>query len=165
MGVRAAEQLLQAAGDGDEPGLGDDQLARQIHQVVEPVAVDADRLGDLAPSRSAGRFCGRRVPRVGPDRCRRERGPGRDSGPESAVHPLRHRLDLACRVAQFSGRGRDGIRPFGPAARRAARVRVSAVVPASGTAGWPARIGSRPLPRRRPGRAARLGRIPRPGKR
>ena len=35
-------------GDGDEPGLGDHQLARQVHQVIEPVALDPDRLGDLA---------------------------------------------------------------------------------------------------------------------
>ena len=51
MGIRAAEQLLQPAGDRHEPGLGDHQLAGQVHQVVEPVAVDADRLGDPAPCR------------------------------------------------------------------------------------------------------------------
>ena len=47
LGVGAAEQLFQALGDVDEPGLVDHQLARQVHQVIEPVALDANRLGHL----------------------------------------------------------------------------------------------------------------------
>ena len=71
LGVGPAEKLFQPLGDVDEPGLVDDQLTGQVHQVVEPVALDADRLGDLrllrlAASLLTARRCGGRGRRRGP---------------------------------------------------------------------------------------------------
>ena len=68
MRIRAAEELLQIPRDGHEPGLGDHQLAGQIHQVVEPVAVDPDRLGNSWPCQRCREVWRRRVPRRWPVR-------------------------------------------------------------------------------------------------
>ncbi len=51
--VGAPEELLQPLGDVDEPRLVDDELPRQVHQVIEPIALDPDRLGDLGLARLA----------------------------------------------------------------------------------------------------------------
>ncbi len=56
MGIGAAEELLQVSCDCDEPGFGDHELAGQIHQVIEPVAVHANRLGNLGLASAGGRL-------------------------------------------------------------------------------------------------------------
>ncbi len=68
MCIRAPEKFFKPCRDRDEPRLGDHQLAGQIHQVVEPVALDADRFGDLRFS--AGRLCRLRQGRAGVARFR-----------------------------------------------------------------------------------------------
>ena len=46
MGVGVAEEVVELPGDLRESRLADDQLPRQVHELVEPLDVDADRLGD-----------------------------------------------------------------------------------------------------------------------
>ena len=62
LSIRAAEKFLQSLGDVDEPSLVDDQLAGQVHQVIEPIALDPDRLGDLGLARLASGLGGQRRP-------------------------------------------------------------------------------------------------------
>ena len=110
LGVRAAEQLLQAAGDLEEPGLVDHQLAGQVHQLVEPVDVDPDRLGDLRGRASAAAAHRRaaRPRRGGPaGRSGSRGGPGSDGSPRHRLPVPAVRRSAPAAAAAARGRGLD----------------------------------------------------------
>ena len=156
--ARAAEQLLQPpCAIATKPGLGDHQLAGQVHQVVEPDrSRPADRLGDLAPSCRPAR-CSRRSLSAGSSRRSDfRRGLGGDGPP--AARPRSSRRDPARREprpGRPSGAARAG--SAGGIGRRGGGRLVGLDL-----VGGIAR-GPRPRPRRRPGCAARRRRSRPPG--
>ncbi len=96
LGVRRSEQLFESSRDLEEARLVDHELAGQVHQLVEPVDIDPDRLGDPGPlglgtglflllflfgwRLSSGGRCGGRF---GDGFGDWNRGPGVEPGPDS----------------------------------------------------------------------------------
>ena len=143
MCIRALEELLEPCRDRDEPRLGDHQLAGQIHQVVEPVAVDADRFGDLRFSArglwpaaaAAARVDVARFRHAATRRCRHQR-------------PLDRRRRELVRIVRQLGAGSATPASWPPDAARARHHRLDRPLRS-------ARRESRRHLRRRPGCAAR----------